>query len=142
MLLEKSNFYHSNLLFDKVEELAMKIIGNTLETIHKFRHENVSQRFVSDPFLAANAALGANRNIKLQLVYLDTNETFYLVENTSSIARSLQYNDGAIVVSEWSTVDFIALMQSYDKPGFDNYFQLLVNNTAQAHEVQEEETAH
>jgi hypothetical protein len=34
-------------------------------------------------------------------------------------------------------------MQSYDKPGFDNYFQLLVNNTAQAHEVQEEEeTAH
>ena len=46
MLLEKSNFYHSNLLFDKVEELAMKIIGNTLETIHKFRHENVSQRFV------------------------------------------------------------------------------------------------
>lgn len=120
----------------------MKIIGNTLETIHKFRHENVSQRFVSDPFLAANAALGANRNIKLQLLYLDTNETFYLVENTSSIARSLQYNDGAIVVSEWSTVDFIALMQIYDKPGFDNYFQLLVNNTAQAHEVQEEETAH
>ncbi|MBC6498477.1 hypothetical protein H7R52_06580 [Weissella confusa] len=48
----------------------MKIIGNTLETIHKFRHENVSQRFVSDPFLAANAALGANRNIKLQLLYL------------------------------------------------------------------------
>jgi len=80
MLLEKSNFYHSNLSFDKVEELAMKIIGNTLETIHKFRHENVSQRFVSDPFLAAKAALGANRNIKLQLLYLDTNETFYLVE--------------------------------------------------------------
>ena len=116
----------------------MKIIGKTLERIHKFRHENVSQRLVSDPFLATKAALGANRNIKLQLLYLDTNDTFYLVENTSSIARSLQYNDGAVIVSEWSTVDFIALMQSYDKPGFDNYFQLLVNNTAAARDAQTE----
>ena len=43
-----------------------------------------------------------------------------------------------MIVSEWSTVDFIALMQSYDKPGFDNYFQLLVNNTAAARDAQTE----
>jgi len=116
--------------------MFMKIIGNTLETIHKFRHDNVSQRLVSDPFLATKAALGANRNIKLQLLYLDTNDTYYLVENTSAMSRALQYNDGAIIISEWTTVDFIALMQSYDKPGFDNYFQLLVNNTVLARSAQ------
>ena len=63
----------------------MKIIGNTLETIHKFRHGHVSKRWLDDPFLTSTVALGANRNIKLQLLYLDTNDTFYLVESTSSM---------------------------------------------------------
>jgi len=117
----------------------MKIIGNTLETIHKFRHGHVSKRWLDDPFLTSTVALGANRNIKLQLLYLDTNDTFYLVESTSSIAHSLQYQDGAISVSEWSPADFAGLLRSYNQPGFDNYFQLIVTNTAMANSGSKQE---
>lgn len=65
----------------------MKIIGNTLETIHKFRHSHVSKHWLNDPFLTSTASLGDNRNIKLQLLYLDINDTFYLVESTSAISH-------------------------------------------------------
>lgn len=111
----------------------MKIIGNTLETIHKFRHGHVSQHWLNDPFLTSTTSLGANRNIKLQLLYLDINDTFYLVESTSAMSHSLQYQDGAIIISDWSPADFAGLLRSYNKPGFDNYFQLIVTNTALAY---------
>ena len=110
----------------------MKIIGNTLETIHTFRHSYVSERMVIDPFLSAKSALAASQNAKLQLLYLDVNDTFYLVENTTAIAHYLQYDEAAVLIREWSPADFIAQMRSYDRPGFDNYFQLLVQNTAEA----------
>lgn len=110
----------------------MKIVGNTLETLHNFRHKHIASRILEDPFLATKVALALRPNVKLQLLYLDVNETFYLVESTTSMAHSLIYNDGAIVVHEWSPIDVVALKQSYDKPGFDNYFQMLINNTAQA----------
>jgi len=113
----------------------MKIIGNQLETIHKFRHENVSDRAVNDSFLSPLASLTTVNNIhRLQLLYLDTNDTFYLVENTTSMAHSLMYKDGAIVVHEWSPADLVALIKSYAAKGFDNYFQILINNTAESHE--------
>ncbi|MCM0583311.1 hypothetical protein H9L19_01845 [Weissella diestrammenae] len=112
----------------------MKIIGNQLETIHRFRHDNVSDRVINDSILGSLAGLTTVNNIhRLQLLYLDTNDTFYLVENTSSMAHALTYNDGAIVIHEWSPADIVALMKSYDAHGFDNYFQILVHNTAESH---------
>ncbi|KRN45813.1 hypothetical protein IV50_GL001400 [Weissella viridescens] len=45
----------------------------------------------------------------------------------------MQYNDGAIVISAWHATDIIGLKQSYNQPGFDNYFQMLVQNTAEAY---------
>jgi hypothetical protein len=110
----------------------MKIIGNTLETIHNFRHKYVPERVLDDPFLAARATLAVRDNVTLQLLYLDTNNTFYLAESTTSMAHGLQYNEGAVVVREWTPADFVAQKRSYGQPGFDNYFQLLVNNTAEA----------
>jgi hypothetical protein len=116
----------------------MKIIGNTLETIHNFRHKYVPERVLDDPFLAARATLAVRDNVTLQLMYLDTNDTFYLVESTTAMAHNLQYNDGAIVVRQWSVSDFVAQKRAYGQPGFDNYFQLLVNNTAEAISEQQE----
>ncbi|MDR3190228.1 MAG: hypothetical protein LBT80_03360 [Lactobacillaceae bacterium] len=114
----------------------MKIIGNNLETIHKFRHENISERLMNDPLLASVVGLTtANNPHRLQLLFLDTNETFYLVDNTSSMAHSLIYQDGAIVVREWSPADIMALLRSFEGHGFDNYFQILIINTAEAHEA-------
>lgn len=114
----------------------MKIIGNNLETIHKFRHENISERFLQDPMLSVMAGLTtANNPHRLVLLYLDSNKTFYLVDNTSSLAHALTYSDGAIAVREWSPADLMALIRGYPGGGFDNYFQILVNNTAEAHEA-------
>lgn len=118
----------------------MKIIGNTLETIHNFRHNYVSERTTIDPFLPAKAALSAGQNVKLQLLYLDVNNTFYLVENTAAIAHHLQYEEAAVVVREWAPADLLAEKRSYNQPGFDNYFQLLVQNTAEA--ISEQDTYH
>ncbi|MBX4173391.1 hypothetical protein [Weissella viridescens] len=109
----------------------MKVIGNTLENIHKFRHENIRDK--RSGILPTKSSLVKNPYAQLSLLYLDTNDTYYLVDASSAIAHSLQYNDGAIVISAWHATDIIGLKQSYNQPGFDNYFQMLVQNTAEAY---------
>ncbi len=106
----------------------MKLLGNTLEKIHKFRHDHLpSHRLpvrTNHPYA------------RLSLLYLDTNDTYYLVDNASAIFHSLHYNDGAIVVSEWIAAELAGLKKSYAQPGFDNYFQMLVQNTAEAYDAE------
>ncbi|MBM7617991.1 hypothetical protein JOC36_001585 [Weissella uvarum] len=110
----------------------MKIIGNTLENIHKFRHENIRDK--RSGLLPTKKALVKNPYARLSLLYLDTNDTYYLVDASSAIANSLRYQDGAVEISAWTATDIVGLKQSYAQSGFDNYFQMLVQNTAEAYD--------
>lgn len=121
------------------EVMCMKIIGNTLENIHKFRHENIRDK--RSGILPTKTALVNNPYAKLSLLYLDTNKTYYLADASSAIAHALRYSDGAIEITSWSATDLIGLKNSYAQPGFDNYFQMLVQNTAIAYATEHTETA-